>query len=110
MLTSPASNVSVPFWVVSRTLSNTAERLFLPATKKTRVVEVEFSKTPDATYVNVLEFSSVRVTLPLIKSELFTDPILNAARLLFAVITPDSDIPADDPEYPEFSMPPESPI
>ena len=98
MLTSPASNVFVPFWVVIRTLSNTAERLFLPATKKTRVVEVEFSKTPDATHVNVLEFSSVRITLPLIKSEADVDLILNDSRLLLAVITAVSDIPADDPE------------
>ncbi len=64
MLISPLSNVSVPFAVVIRTLSNSAESDFLPEFVAVPEALLVSNNIPVATQVRDVEFSRVRVIEP----------------------------------------------
>jgi hypothetical protein len=108
MLISPRSNVSVPFTVVIRTLSNVADSDLEPETRYISSLAFDPSPTtPEAAHEKVVEFSSIRVTLPeswsAAKLDLSLKPVLEVSVETVLLSNAATDA------YEVVSTPPESP-
>ena len=87
MFIAPASNASVPFAIVIRTLSSCAERDLSPPDTDTAVADV--LTLPEDTHVNAAAFSRDKVIIPLtVLAESVAPQTINPAVLAAATEAP----------------------